>query len=67
MAVGLVGALSFAVITKYITPLPMHFSFYALLWSIAAMVIVSLITEPISEEVLDQTNTGFYILEKKEG
>ena len=65
MAVGLAGAFFFAVVTKYISPLPMHFSFYALLCSIAAMVIVSLITKPISEEVLDQTNTGLYILEKK--
>jgi SSS family solute:Na+ symporter len=65
MVVGLIAALTFAVISRYSTPLPMHFSFYALLCSIAAMVIVSLVTKPIPEDVLDMTNTGFYFFERK--
>ena len=65
MAVGLIGALVFAVMSRYIAPLPMHFSFYALLCSIAAMIIVSLLTRPTPEDVLDMTNTGFYFFEKK--
>ena len=65
MVAGLVAALVFAVIDKYITLLPMHFSFYALLCSIAAMIVVSLLTKPISKDVLDMTNTGFYIFERK--
>ena len=65
MGVGLVAALVFAVISKYVAPLPMHFSFYALLCSIAAMVIASLLTKPVSDDVLDMTNTGLYIFERK--
>jgi len=65
MVVGLIAALAFAVISRYVTSLPMHFSLYALLCSIAAMIIVSLVTKPTSEDVLDMTNTGLYIFEKK--
>ncbi|MDR2856116.1 MAG: sodium:solute symporter family protein [Methanomicrobiales archaeon] len=69
MVAGLVAAFVFGVISQYsiapLAPLPMHFSFYALVCSIAAMVIVSLLTKPVSNDVLDMTNTGFYIFERK--
>ena len=65
MVAGLIGALVFAGIDKYVSALPMHFSFYALLCSIAGMIIISLVTKPIPEDVLDLTNTGFYIFERK--
>jgi SSS family solute:Na+ symporter len=66
MVAGLVAAIAFAAISRYVTSLPMHFSFYALLCSIAAMIVVSLLTKPISNDVLNMTNTGFYIFERKE-
>jgi len=65
MAIGLIAGFAFAVVHRYVISLPMHFSFYALLCSIAAMVIISLATKPISDDVLDMTNTGFYIFERK--
>jgi SSS family solute:Na+ symporter len=65
MGVGLIAAFVFAIVSKYVTALPMHFSFYALLCSIAAMIIASLLTKPVPDDVLDLTNTGFYFFERK--
>jgi SSS family solute:Na+ symporter len=65
MVVGFVTVLAFAAFARYVAPLPMHFSFYALLCSIAAMIVVSLLTKPVSDDVLDMTNTGFYIFNRK--
>ncbi|MHC1594924.1 MAG: hypothetical protein ACXQT2_06405 [Methanotrichaceae archaeon] len=44
--------------------LPVHFSMYGFLLSIAAMVVVSLLTARPSEDVLDDTMTGLYIRSK---
>ena len=39
----------------------MHFSFYAFVIAVVAMVIVSLMTKQTNEKVLDETMTGWYI------
>ncbi|WAC06066.1 MAG: sodium:solute symporter family protein [Methanoregula sp.] len=62
MALGLVASLVFGGISYFkIAPLPMHFSFFAFIISVAAMVIVSMVTEKTDEKVLDETMTGWYI------
>jgi SSS family solute:Na+ symporter len=62
MACGLgsaviIGGLSFFKIMKY----PIHFSFYALIISAIAMILVSLATKPTDTKILDETLTGWYI------
>ena len=44
-----------------LVPMPVHFSFYAFIISVAAMIIVSFITPPHDDKVLDETMTGWYI------
>ncbi len=61
MASGLVSAGVFAYIHQFMFKLPVHFSLYALVISVFAMVIVSLLTKPVSEETLNLTHTGWYI------
>ncbi len=61
MATGLVAAVTFGFYDKFVDKLPMHFSFYALLLSIAAMILVSLATHPNSTTALDTTYTGGYL------
>jgi SSS family solute:Na+ symporter len=39
----------------------MHPSIYGFALSVAAMILVSLVTEKPSEKVLDETSTGLYI------
>ena len=39
----------------------MHFSFYAFVIAVIAMIVVSFMTKPTSEKVLDETMTGWYI------
>jgi SSS family solute:Na+ symporter len=41
--------------------MPVHFSFYAFVISVVAMVVVSMVTTKTSERVLDETMTGWYI------
>ena len=41
--------------------LPMHFSFYAFVIAVVAMIVVSLMTKQTNEKVLDETMTGWYI------
>jgi hypothetical protein len=38
-----------------------HFSLYAFVIAVIAMIVVSLLTKPTSEKVLDETMTGWYI------
>lgn len=52
------GAVVFGYIHRYVTPLPVHFSFFAFIASAVAMVIVSLLTRKTNPEVLDATETG---------
>ena len=62
MALGLIASLVFGGISYFkITPLPMHFSFFAFVISVFAMIGVSTITKKTSEKVLDETMTGWYI------
>ena len=62
MALGLGSALVFGAISYFrIAPLPVHFSLYGFFIALVAMVIVSLLTEPHSKEILDRTMTGWYI------
>ncbi|KAF5088036.1 Sodium/pantothenate symporter [anaerobic digester metagenome] len=61
MASGLISAGVFGAYYQYVSPLPLHFSFYAVIVSLIAMIIVSLVTKPVSEKVLDETKTGWYI------
>jgi SSS family solute:Na+ symporter len=62
MTLGLVASLVFGGISYFkLAKLPMHFSFYAFVLSIIAMIVVSLMTKPTSEKVLDETLTGWYI------
>jgi SSS family transporter len=64
MALGLVSALFFGGLSYFkikIFAMPMHFSFYAFVVSILAMIVVSLLTKPMNEKVLDETMTGWYI------
>ena len=66
MIVGLVGIsiISYAQFTKVIA-LPMHPSMYGFILSVAAMILVSLMTKKPSEKVLDETQTGMFIRESK--
>lgn len=64
MGLGLVGAIVAGYYGKFMAPLPVHFSMYGFLLSIAAMVVVSLLTARPSEDVLDDTMTGLYIRSK---
>ncbi len=64
MFTGLVSAVAFGAIHKFVTPLPMHFSFYAFIISIVTMIVVSLCTQKVDKEILRETETGFYIKAK---
>lgn len=61
MIVGLVGVSIFSYYAKFISPMPMHPSIYGFALSIAAMIVVSLLTRKPSEKILSETNTGMYI------
>ncbi len=61
MIVGLAGALAFSYYARFIAPMPMHPSIYGFALSVAAMILVSLVTEKPSEKVLNETSTGMYI------
>jgi SSS family solute:Na+ symporter len=41
--------------------IPLHFSFYAFVISLVAMIVVSLLTRKTAEKILDETQTGWYI------
>ncbi|MDD3070978.1 MAG: sodium:solute symporter family protein [Methanoculleus horonobensis] len=61
MATGLVAAGIFGYYSKFVGSLPVHFSLYALVLSLVAMVVVSLLTARSSADVLDGTRTGWFI------
>jgi len=61
MLAGLISAIIFGAIHKFLKPLPMHFSFYAFIVSIIVMIVVSLLTQKPEEKILQETETGFYI------
>jgi SSS family solute:Na+ symporter len=64
MALGLIASLFFGGLSYFkinIIPMPVHFSFYAFVISVVAMIAVSYATPPHDEKVLDETLTGWYI------
>jgi SSS family solute:Na+ symporter len=64
MALGLISALFFGGLSYFkinLIAMPMHFSFYAFVISVIAMIVVSMITKKTSDKVLDETMTGWYI------
>lgn len=61
MALGLIAATVFGYWDQFVAPLPVHFSLYALAVSALAMVVVSLLTAPNSQDALDNTRTGWFI------
>ncbi|MDD1724580.1 MAG: sodium:solute symporter family protein [Methanospirillum sp.] len=61
MAAGVLSSGIFGAYYQYVAKLPLHYSFYAVLVSLIAMVAVSLCTEKTSEKVLDETKTGWFI------
>ena len=69
MSLGLVFALVFGFLNYFkvkalgidFATIPLHFSFYAFVISIVAMIVVSLLTKKTSGKVLDETQTGWYI------
>ncbi|MDR0439318.1 MAG: sodium:solute symporter family protein [Methanocalculaceae archaeon] len=65
MGVGLVTALCFGYYDRFMGQLPMHFSMYALIFSITAMVIASILTKKNSDAALDITYTGWYLHPKE--
>jgi sodium/proline symporter len=65
MIVGLGAVIYFSYYAKYIAPMPMHPSIYGFAASVAAMVLVSLMTKKPSEKILDETLTGLYIKAKQ--
>jgi SSS family solute:Na+ symporter len=65
MIVGLVGVFAFSYYAKFISPMPMHPSIYGFALSLAAMIVVSLMTKKPSEKLLDETSTGMFIRDRK--
>lgn len=69
MSLGLVSALLFGFLNYFkvkamgidFAAIPLHFSAYAFVISIVAMVVVSLLTKKTDEKILDETLTGWYI------
>ena len=64
MALGLISALFFGGLSYFkinLIAMPMHFSFYAFVISLLAMIVVSMVTKKTSDKVLDETMTGWYI------
>jgi SSS family solute:Na+ symporter len=64
MGFGLVASLFFGGLSYFkinLVPMPVHFSFYAFVISVVAMIAVSFATPPHSDALLDKTMTGWYI------
>ena len=69
MALGLVSALTFGFLNYFkvkalgidFAAIPLHFSAYAFVISLLAMIVVSLLTKKTDSAILDETQTGWYI------
>jgi len=61
MVAGYLAALVFGAYAKFKSPLPFHFSFYAFFVSIIAMVVVSMLTQKPSENLVSESETGMFI------
>jgi SSS family transporter len=72
MSLGLVFSLLFGCLNYFkivslgidFAKIPLHFSFYAFVIAIIAMILVSLATNKTTEKILDETQTGWYISKK---
>jgi SSS family solute:Na+ symporter len=62
MILGLVSAILFASIDRYVAALPVHFSFMSFLVSGLSFVVISYLTPAPAKDVLENTETGFNIL-----
>jgi SSS family solute:Na+ symporter len=68
MTLGLLAALIFGFLNYFkvkalgidFATIPLHFSAYAFIISLVAMVIVSLLTRKTADKVLNETQTGWY-------
>lgn len=67
MALGLLSAGIFGYWHQFVAKLPVHFSLYALIISIATMIVVSLLTRKNSDTVLEETMTGWFIQPRPSG
>jgi len=65
MILGLVGVFAFSYYAKFVAPMPMHPSIYGFAISVAAMIVVSLMTKKPTEKLLDETSTGMFIRDRK--
>jgi SSS family transporter len=69
MSLGLIAALTFGFLNYFkvtamgidFATIPLHFSAYAFVISVLAMVFVSIATKKTTEKVLNETQTGWYI------
>jgi len=69
MTLGLLAALIFGFLNYFkvkamgidFATIPLHFSAYAFIISLVAMVVVSLLTRKTADNVLNETQTGWYI------
>ncbi|MCQ8894508.1 MAG: sodium:solute symporter family protein [Methanolinea sp.] len=62
MAIGLAASCLFGGLTYFkVVPLPVHFSMYGVILSVAAMVVVSLLTPPTEARILEETETGPFL------
>jgi SSS family solute:Na+ symporter len=69
MSLGLVSSLVFGFLNYFkvvfagvnFATIPLHFSFYAFVIAIIAMIVVSMATKKTAEKILNETQTGWYI------
>jgi hypothetical protein len=64
ISVGFLTSILFATYDKFANPLPFHFSLLSFLCAALVYVFVSLFTKAAPKELLDATETGFYIRNK---
>lgn len=62
---GFISAVGAGYYDKFVSHLPVHFSFYGFIVSIVLMVVISLLTQPPDSKLLDETETGPFISSRK--
>jgi SSS family solute:Na+ symporter len=58
--IGFLTAIGFAIVDRFMFKMPFHFSFIPFLLSIVSVFLVSYMTRPTSEKVLNETETGLW-------
>jgi SSS family solute:Na+ symporter len=61
ISVGFITSIVFATYDKFINPIPFHFSLLSFLCAALVYIFVSIFTKAASQELLDATETGFFI------